>query len=129
MKMNLISIFSILVIIIAGCGAQQEDVDPALDPVEVNVILEEDIVINQPTTIKTRVTQGEEVVDDADEVIFELWLDGQEVHEKIDGMPQRDGIYSIDKTFDQPGTYYVIPHVTARQMHVMPKDQFQVKEN
>ncbi|WP_156509930.1 hypothetical protein [Rossellomorea aquimaris] len=39
-----------------------------------------------------------------------------------------NGIYTIKKTFKEEGIYYVQTHVTARDMHVMPKKQFVVGE-
>ena len=46
--------------------------------------------------------------------------------EMIKATHEKDGVYSIRKTFKEAGIYYVQTHVTARDMHVMPKKQFLV---
>lgn len=78
-----------------------------------------------PIKIEALVTQGTEKVLDANEVLFEIWRKGQEgEHEKILGSHKGEGIYAIEKAFTEEGLYYVISHVTARQMHTMPTNAF-----
>lgn len=78
--------------------------------------------------IEIKVTQGDEVVSDAQEVHFEIWAEGQEDNsETLHGHNDGSGIYSLEHTFEAEGVYYVIAHVTARDMHTMPKQQFTVK--
>lgn len=76
--------------------------------------------------IQAHVTQGDENIDNADDMEFEIWMEGQEEHFKVPGESQVEGIYSIEKEFKDEGIYYVIAHVTARGMHTMPKHQFVV---
>lgn len=106
-----------------GTGAMQDGM-PAMIKVELKV--PEEVKSNEAATISARVTQDDKAVDDADKVEFELWLDGEE-HELIEGKLVKDGTYQIEKTFKKAGTYTVISHVTARDMHSMPKKQFTVK--
>lgn len=80
--------------------------------------------VNEPITFKAKVTQGEEKVNDADEVVFEIWRSKDAKHEKYEIKHPKDGIYSMKKTFQQEGTYYIVSHVTARGMHNMPKKEF-----
>ncbi|MFP7300550.1 FixH family protein [Neobacillus niacini] len=80
--------------------------------------------INKPIIFEAKVTQGEETVEDADEVKFEIWRAKDENHEKIKVEHAEDGIYRLEKSFAQEGTYYIISHVTARDMHNMPKKEF-----
>ena len=63
-------------------------------------------------------------MEDADKVTFEIWRSKDEKHEKIDVTHAEDGIYRLEKSFQQEGTYYIISHVTARDMHNMPKKEF-----
>ena len=82
--------------------------------------------MNEPIIFEAKITQGDENVEDADEVTFEIWRSKDEKHEKIDVKHAEDGIYRLEKTFEQEGTYYIISHVTARDMHNMPKKEFVV---
>ncbi len=80
--------------------------------------------VNEPITFEAKVTQGKENVEDAKEVKFEIWRAHDENHEKIEIEHAENGIYRLEKTFEQEGTYYIISHVTARDMHNMPKEEF-----
>ncbi|MEH7075393.1 FixH family protein [Neobacillus drentensis] len=81
--------------------------------------------INEPITFEAKVTQGKDKVNDA-EVIFEIWRSKADKHEKMEIKPAENGIYRLEKAFPQEGTYYIISHVTARDMHNMPKKEFTV---
>lgn len=130
MKMNslwrAITLGSLLVL--AGCGAQNEQDNSeeggTLEPVEVELTTKpgkEELKDGEEFTIQAKVTQGDENVDDANEVEFEFWKKDEEQHEKLEGQSQGEGVYSISMTVDEPGIYYVISHVTAKDMHTMPK--------
>ncbi|WP_082193856.1 FixH family protein [Bacillus sp. 37MA] len=77
--------------------------------------------------MKVRLTQDQENVEDAEDVQFEIWkANSQEESELIEAKYEKEGIYSVKKTFQEDRIYYVQTHVTARGMHVMPKKQFVV---
>ncbi|OLS34347.1 FixH family protein [Bacillus sp. MRMR6] len=80
--------------------------------------------VNQPILFEAKVTQGNESVEDANEVKFEIWRAQDENHEKILVEHAENGIYRLEKAFEEEGTYYIISHVTARDMHNMPKKEF-----
>jgi hypothetical protein len=115
-----------------GCSNKTTD-DPEL-PELIEVTVETTpttLTVKEVIRIEAKVTQGEEVVKDADEMKFEIWKDGQtdDQHEKISGkLDKEKGVYYIEKAFDEPGHYHVIAHVTARDMHNMPKVQLEVSE-
>ncbi|KON87563.1 hypothetical protein AF332_12465 [Sporosarcina globispora] len=79
---------------------------------------------NEPVVFEAKVTYGEEEVTDADEVKFEIWRANAEEHEKILVEHADNGIYRLEKSFEEEGTYYIYAHVTARRMHNMPKKEF-----
>ena len=81
--------------------------------------------INEPITFEAKVTQGKDKVNDA-EVIFEIWRSKDDKHEKVEIKHTENGIYRLEKSFSQEGTYYIISHVTARDMHNMPKKEFTI---
>ncbi|QFT88132.1 hypothetical protein FIU87_05730 [Bacillus sp. THAF10] len=131
MKKFSIFIGFLTLLVLAACGnAEQKensnsDEMPAM--VEVEVKLPEHAEPNKKVKIEAFVTQGEEKVDDASEVKFEIWKKGQEEnHEMVEASNDGDGIYSIEKTFKEEAVYYVVAHTTAREMHVMPRVEFTV---
>ncbi|MGM0847287.1 MAG: FixH family protein [Bacillota bacterium] len=121
-------------LVLAACGGQegQNSSEPnheegeTLHALEVNLSTQpqpDELQDGEEFTIEAKVTHGGENVDDAKEVEFEFWQQGEETedHEMIKGEFQGKGIYSIEKTVEEPGIYYVVSHVTARDMHTMPK--------
>ncbi|SET34012.1 YtkA-like [Salinibacillus kushneri] len=127
-------LLTLIFLVITGCGTQGESEEPStsdaseLKMLNVEIQLPEEIQVNKEVLLKAAVTLDEEKVTDADNVKFEIWKEGsaEENHEEIEGAHEKDGIYSISKTFQEKGTYYVIAHVTARGMHNMPKEEFTV---
>lgn len=122
-------LFIILMVILVGCspslnGESNNTLDEIPQMVEVKIkTTPEDILPNKEINIHAHVSQGNEDVDDADEVLFEIWKRGQEEHKKIPGESQGNGIYAVNTNFDEEGIYYIVAHVTARQMHLMPKKE------
>lgn len=114
------------VVLLTACG-QEEEVVPQFTDVKLTVTPEKGTP-NEPVIIEAKVTYGDEEVTDADEVLFEIWRAHDEEHEKIEIEHAENGIYRLEKTFEQEGTYYVISHVTAREMHNMPKKEFVIGE-
>ncbi|MDF0728383.1 FixH family protein [Cytobacillus sp. S13-E01] len=116
--------FSIFIVLI-GCSGEVQNTGE-VHFIEVEIQTPEKIEPNEEIEISAFVTQGEEEVNDANEVKFEIWKNGQEDHEMVEGNHKGEGIYSITKTFDKDGIYSVVAHVTARDMHSMPKKEFVV---
>ena len=131
MKKFFLLLFS-SVLIFVGCSNQTTDHQEIPELIEVAVETSPStLTVKEVIRIEAKVTQGEEVVKDADEMKFEIWKDGQtdDQHEKISGkLDKEKGVYYIEKAFDEPGHYNVISHVTARDMHNMPKVQLEVSE-
>jgi hypothetical protein len=114
----------LLLLFVSGCTANtaQSDKNKTPEFVEVEILVPEKISLNQETILKARVSQGKQMVDDADDVKFEIWkANSDNKSEMLNGKYDGNGIYSVKKTFDQDGVYFVQTHVTARGMHVMPK--------
>ena len=117
-------------VLAVGCGAEDNSVDTQGSgeiPVEVMVELltPEKLNVGEATTLEVKVTQGGEVVNDADSVDFEVWESGlRDEGTMIDGEFTEDGVYTAEYTFNHDGVYYMYAHTTARGMHVMPKQQF-----
>jgi hypothetical protein len=124
MKKFLLLILCVL-FVLAGCSKDEKS-EELPEFVEVVIQTPESINVNEEVVIEALVTQGDEKVEDAKKVEFELWKSEQETHEKVIGEHQGNGIYAITKTFQEAGDYFVIAHVTARDMHNMPKKDFVV---
>ncbi|MEC1521338.1 FixH family protein [Neobacillus niacini] len=124
-------LFFMLIIVsvlsISACNNKDKKADELPEFVEVELTINpEKGNVNEPIVFEAKVTQGDENVEDADEVTFEIWRAHDEKHEKIKVEHTENGIYRLEKSFQQEGTYYIISHVTARDMHNMPKKEFVV---
>lgn len=119
-------------VLLFGCGGEEPKVDTldsGIMPVEVVVEIQtpEHLNVNETVQLAARVTQGDEAVEDAEEVKFEVWESGlRDDGQMLDGKLTEDGVYAIDHTFDHDGVYYMFAHTTARGLHVMPKQQLVV---
>lgn len=132
--------FGLAILLLAGCGVNSNQtseenkehgemsMDEQPQMLEANIILPEAISPNEEVTLKVEVTQGDEIVEDAHEVMFEIWQDDKEKSEMIEAKHEGKGVYSITKSFEQDGIYHVQTHVTARDLHVMPTKRFVVGE-
>jgi hypothetical protein len=127
-KMLFLSLMILAFLLVSACNNKQHPANDDLPEfVEVDLTVNpENGKANEPIVFEAKVTQGDENVEDADEVKFEIWRAKDEEHEKITVEHSEDGIYRLEKTFQQEGTYYIISHVTARDMHNMPKQVFVV---
>ncbi|MBT2699271.1 FixH family protein [Bacillus sp. ISL-40] len=112
--------------IVISCSNKKEQADNLPQMVEVELSINPDPgKMNQPITFEAKVTQGNDQVKDA-EVIFEIWRSKDDKHEKVEIKHAEKGIYRLERSFSQEGTYYIISHVTARDMHNMPKKEFTI---
>ncbi|WP_332689248.1 FixH family protein [Halalkalibacter lacteus] len=122
------------IMIVAACGQTEEeqggaDLVDELTPIEVELDVPESAEIGETITFSSSVTQGEDFVDDAREVVYEIWPEGQkEQSELIEAEEQEGHVYLLDHVFKEAGNYHVQTHVTARGLHRMPTSQIQVGE-
>lgn len=112
-----------------GNGIDLENDQQELAMIDVELQAPEALDVGQEGTFTAIVTQGGEAVDDADEVTFEVWQEGQkEESEMIEAEHGENGSYILHKAFDQAAIYHIQSHVTARGMHTMPVAQLTVGE-
>jgi YtkA-like len=111
--------------VLAGCGNSDAEIDgnegvPGL--VEASLEVPESAGLNEEVSFTVTVTQSGEAVDDADEVVFEIWKgEERERSEEIEAEVDGEGKYTVKKSFSEDGIYSVQSHVTARDFHTMPK--------
>ncbi|RXI98290.1 hypothetical protein DS745_18330 [Anaerobacillus alkaliphilus] len=127
--MNKISItFLLFSFFLVGCGhdheKQAEEVN-FLDPIEVELVTVTELKVNQEIVTQAIVRQGDMLVTDVNEVIFEVWQHGNpESYRSVEGLDKGEGVYEVSWTANDEGVYYIYYHVTARGMHRMEKHQF-----
>lgn len=117
---------------LVGCSDKQatevnSQQEGTLEEVMVEFQTPTELAVNEEAVLSVKVTQGDEAVDDADSVEFEVWESGmRDASEMIDGQLTEDGVYEAKYTFDHDGVYYMFAHTTARGLHVMPKQELTV---
>lgn len=117
------------VLLLGACG---EDDHPAEETRSTEIIETEftSPATSEPgeaMTLSVVVTQGDELVEDADEVVYEVWQSGnREKAEMLTAEHVGAGVYESEATFDEEGLYIVQAHTTARSLHVMPKQEITV---
>lgn len=115
-----------LSLILAACGTGKADTGVADFKVEelvVEIQTPEQVETGEKVLLIAKVTQGDEAVEDADEVMFEVWQSGSAKDSKmIEARHVGEGIYEAETTFEE-GVFFAYAHTTARGLHAMPKQQ------
>ncbi|NYF25315.1 FixH family protein [Sporosarcina sp. JAI121] len=125
--------FMILVLtMLAACGKEQpakENIGEVPLPLDVELTVPEQVEVGGKVEMAAVVTQGEEKIEDADEVEFEIWEEGKKDDSiKVASINEKDGLYTAETTFDHDGLFHIQVHVTARSLHTMPKKEVTVGE-
>ncbi|MDR9791968.1 FixH family protein [Aeribacillus pallidus] len=132
--MKKIIILLAAVFLLAACGqneTKQENSGESTEvhPLEVNLKVPDHANIHEKVSLTAEVSYGGEAVEDADEVKFEIWKEGEKEESKmIEAKHEKDGQYTIEHTFDENGVFFVQSHVTAKNQHNMPKKQIVIGE-
>ena len=131
LKKLIIAIFMIS-ILLAGCGDtsqknnnKNQDEVPVM--IEANLNVPEKGEIGEEVALAVTVTQGKNFVEDANEVKFEIWKEGEKnTSEIVEANHSEKGKYISSYKFLENGLYHVQSHVTARNMHTMPEISIQI---
>ena len=114
-------------VLVAGCTDEIDNNKEGSDIpqiVEVTILTEDKLPVGEKVKLAAQVKQGDEYVEDAEEVKLEVWESGlREDGVMLDGVLTKDGIYEVEYNFNHDGVYYIFAHTTARGMHVMPKKE------
>lgn len=123
-KMRGLFLTVFVLVMLAACGNNEQPVnksDEMPQPLQVDLTVTEQVEVNGAVNMAALVTQGDEKVEDASEVVFEIWEEGKkEESSKIDAVNEKEGMYTAETSFDHDGLFHVQVHVTARDMHTMP---------
>lgn len=122
--------WSLPFLLLAACGTGEADSPGAGEPLEEVMVAfntEQQAAVAQEVVLSVSVTQGDEAVEDADEVVYEVWESGdRDNSEMIPAEHTEDGVYEAKTSFEEEGLYYMQAHTTARSLHVMPKQEVTV---
>lgn len=127
-RFQVLFILLIIGMIASACGKDEEQTEQPSPPIPISVDLQvpETADVGTEVELTAKVTQGEEVVTDASEVEFEV-IEETSGHKHMYPAELQDDVYTIRISFDQPGSYSVTSHVTARSMHTMPTKVIEVQ--
>lgn len=122
-KKILLLIAVVFMTFLVACNDNAGDETDELKALEVDFETPEKVEVDEVVELKATVTYGEDVVLDADEVVFEYWLHGNEEDSvKVNANNNEDGTYTAEVSFDADGIYEIYAHTTARDLHTMPKN-------
>ncbi|WP_393959369.1 FixH family protein [Priestia megaterium] len=114
-----------LCLLLTACGQETSQSTNAEQPKPLDVNLQGPEVLqkNESGTYKAEVTYGDEKVknDDVEMIEFEIEKKDAEGKGKMLKPKQvEEGVYEIQTSFADPGTYTVQSHVSAKGTHNMP---------
>lgn len=120
-----------IVMTLGACGSNDKKESGITDDVpkmlEVNLEVPEKAESGEKVLLKATVTQGDEKVDDAEFVKYEIWEAGnKEKSDMHEAKHEKGGVYTFETEFKHDGVYTVQVHVQARNMHNMPKKDITV---
>jgi len=96
-------------------------------PLIAEVNIPEALSIHQPETIEIILTQDGQRVPEADFVHYELWShDGSLRDPMTDAVEVGDGVYTVTKTFDKEGLYFIKLHSGNNGSIIIPQKPFAV---
>lgn len=117
-------------LLLAGCGSEEADsagTGEMIEEVMVEFNTEQQADPAEEILLSVTLSQGDEAVEDASEVVYEVWESGdRDNSEMITAEHTEDGTYEAETSFEEEGLYYMQAHTTARGMHVMPKQEITV---
>ncbi|MDM5357467.1 FixH family protein [Peribacillus sp. RS7] len=127
-------ICSALLFMLAGCQEtempEDKEVNSAVpDSMDASIVIKGKVEPGKEVILETSVKQGSRLVNEADEVLFEVRKSGQDKREMLEAKNTGSGVYQVMHTFEEQGKYIVVSHVTAKGLHVMPEKEVVVPEH
>lgn len=114
-------------LLLAACGTDSSGAGEPIEEVMVAFNTEQQADIAEEVVLSVTLTQGDKAVEDADEVVYEVWESGdRDNSEMIPAEHTENGVYEAETSFEEEGLYYMQAHTTARSLHVMPKQEVTV---
>ncbi|WP_342552882.1 FixH family protein [Paenibacillus sp. FSL R7-0652] len=129
----------ILILFMTGCSYTEGSASGEMpEMIRVKMMIPDKVKVSEEAALQIQLTQGEQPVNDADHVQFQIWneqnepeapsiekgmmnADELEARGAVKASSVGDGIYEVKHTFLEPGVYVVQAHVTSGAMHTMPR--------
>ncbi|WP_255298467.1 FixH family protein [Brevibacillus dissolubilis] len=112
---------------LTACSVDQEAVQLYRQekPIDIEITVPNPIVLNQPQIFTAVLRQDGSAVDDAEDVRFMIWKEGStSPHDTMAASNAGNGTYTVEKTIDGDGVYYVKVQASADGSKVMPTKRF-----
>ncbi|MBY0116293.1 FixH family protein [Paenibacillus sp. FSL L8-0435] len=137
--------FIILLLLTVGCSYEEQSQSGEMpEMIKVKLMIPDKVSAKEEVALQIKLTQGEQPVNDADHVQFQVWneQDEPEAPSFDQGMMSAeelesrgatkavsigDGIYEVKHAFQESGVYVVQAHVTSGAMHTMPRTKVTVE--
>ncbi|WP_186327975.1 FixH family protein [Paenibacillus xylanexedens] len=137
--------FIVLILLTVGCSYEEQSASGEMpEMIKVQLMIPDKVSVKEDVALQIKLTQGEQPVNDADHVQFQVWNEQDEPEApsfdqgmmSADELESRgatkavsigDGIYEVNYTFQEPGVYVVQAHVTSGAMHTMPRTKVTVE--
>lgn len=124
-----ILLFALVLGTMTACAEKDEPITEVgeLELLMVDLTVTNEVEVGDTVEMSALVTMGDRNIDDADEVVYEVWEEGKKSEsEMIDAVNEKDGIYKAETSFDHDGVFHIQVHVTAEAQHVMPVQEVTV---
>ncbi|MFC4322261.1 FixH family protein [Litchfieldia salsa] len=125
MKFQNLLFLMIFTIVVSGCSLKEgtEALYKQENVLKIEVELPAEIKINEQYEFKAIFTERDRNVTDIENIKFTFWKNGENGEELI---PENKGkgIYTIEKTFEEEGLYFVKVEANTIESKVMPTKQF-----
>lgn len=121
-KIGFLLVVAIISTLVA-CGKEEE---PATEfelpePLTANLTVTEEVEVGGQVDMKTVVTIGDKKIEEASEVVYEVWEEGKKTEsEMIESVNEGAGVYRAETSFEHDGLFHIQVHVTAEAQHTMP---------
>jgi uncharacterized protein YdhG (YjbR/CyaY superfamily) len=130
--MKKIYLCTAMLFLLAGCQEVEKPEDKEVssvipESIDATIAIKGNLVAGKEIIIETTVKEGSKLVNEAAEVLFEVRKSGQDKREMLEAKNTGSGTYQVMHTFSDQGKYYVIAHVTAKGLHVMPEKEIVIK--
>ncbi|GAB6926924.1 hypothetical protein JCM10914A_09070 [Paenibacillus sp. JCM 10914] len=117
------------VLLLAGCSLNPDAADQyhAKSPLIAEVNIPELLSAGQPEVLEIVLTQDGKRVPRADFVHYELWShDGALRDPMTDAVEIGDGVYTVTRTFEKEGLYFIKLHCGNNHSIIIPQKPFAV---
>lgn len=133
MKRFLVTGSILALLTLSACGTNEgkksTTIDEVPEAIEVDLSVPKTANVGDEVFFTAVVTQGGEIVEDADEVKFEVKNISSGEKEMLEASLNEDKHYEIKYTFKTISTYDVTSHVQARGLHTMPTKQIAISDS